>query len=157
MSSSELEKKIRNVIRPVIDQQELKLVDLELTGGQRGRTVRVFVDKVSGVTVDECSALSREIGVLLDVQEVVDGPYRLEVSSPGIDRPLTADWQFVKNRGRDLKVAFEDGDDVKEVVGFLEDVEPSGIILILNKNKKDSSKIEIPFVAIRSARVQIQW
>lgn len=153
----ELENKIREVIGPVIAQQQLFLVDLELSGGRKGRTIKIFIDKLSGVTIDECSALSREIAVLLDVEEVMDGSYRLEVSSPGIDRPLKDEWQFMKNLGRKLKVTYENGDVVKELLGVLEEVAEGKLVLMVSDGKREAGRVEIPLIAVRSAVVQIQW
>jgi ribosome maturation factor RimP len=96
------------VIEPVVRSHGLELVDAALGRGPTRSLVRVVVDTPSGdgrVKVDECAAVSRELGPGLDVAELIDGAYTLEVTSPGIDRTLAREIDFTRAVGR--KIALE--------------------------------------------------
>lgn len=89
---------------PVLAEQGLELVDVELRREERGLMLRVLVDREGGVDLESLSRLSRELSVLLDVEEPIAGPYTLEVSSPGIDRPLRKPDHFVRYLGCKVRV-----------------------------------------------------
>jgi ribosome maturation factor RimP len=81
--------KVREIAQRVADSSGLELVDVDLRGGGKARTLRIFIDKPDGVTHEDCSNFSREVGTIFDVEEAVPGgTYTLEVSSPGLDRKL---------------------------------------------------------------------
>jgi ribosome maturation factor RimP len=81
--------KVREIAQRVADDSGLELVDVDLRGGGKARTLRIFIDKPGGVTHEDCSNFSREVGTIFDVEEAVPGgTYTLEVSSPGLDRKL---------------------------------------------------------------------
>ncbi len=81
--------KVREIAQRVADSSGLELVDVDLRGGGKARTLRIFIDKPEGVTHEDCSNFSREAGTIFDVEEAVPGgTYTLEVSSPGLDRKL---------------------------------------------------------------------
>ena len=79
--------RVAQVIEPTIEAEGYELVDIELKGGPGGRTLRLFIDRPDeDITVDDCSLVSRLVNPLLDVEDVVEGRYFLEVSSPGVKR-----------------------------------------------------------------------
>ena len=78
-----------NLIEPAIEQLGYELSDLELKLGGRDGIVRVFIDKPDGVDLSDCETVSRQLSAILDVEDLLPGNYRLEVSSPGLDRKLT--------------------------------------------------------------------
>lgn len=81
--------KVREIAQRVADSSGLELVEVDLRGGGKARMLRIFIDKPEGVTHDDCSNFSREVGTIFDVEEAVPGgSYTLEVSSPGLDRKL---------------------------------------------------------------------
>src|ERR1035441_5711118 len=81
--------KVREIAGRVAQSSGLEVVDIELLGGGKARMLRIFIDKPDGVTHEDCSSFSREAGTIFDVEEAVPGAsYRLEVSSPGLDRKL---------------------------------------------------------------------
>jgi ribosome maturation factor RimP len=94
--------KVREIAERVASSSGLELVEAELRGGGKARMLRLVIDKPGGVTHEDCANLSREVGTILDVGDVIPGAnYTLEVSSPGLDRKLTkaADFErFVGNR-----------------------------------------------------------
>ena len=82
--------KLRELIEPVLDHMGRELVHMEFSGERGGRALRLYVENRggAGINVDELSEVSRDVGAMLDVEDVIPGSYRLEVSSPGLDRPL---------------------------------------------------------------------
>jgi ribosome maturation factor RimP len=87
--------KIERIVLPILADLGMELVELEYQKEGREWVVRIFLDKVGGVNLDDCAIASREVGTVLEVEDVVPEAYRLEVSSPGLDRPLkkAADFQ----------------------------------------------------------------
>ena len=81
--------RVRDVCERVAADFGLEVVEVELKGGGKARTLRIYLDKPGGVTLDDCATVSREVGTILDVEDVIPGgQYTLEVSSPGLDRKL---------------------------------------------------------------------
>jgi len=79
---------LRRLLEPGVSALGFELVDIELLGQGRHATLRVYIDSPDGVNVDDCAAVSRQLSALLDVEDPLPGGYTLEVSSPGLDRPL---------------------------------------------------------------------
>jgi ribosome maturation factor RimP len=86
----EVREEVRQLAVPLAGEAGFELVDVELVVQGRQRVVRVLLDKPGGVTLGDCAAFSRRLGDCLDMNQTVAGSYRLEVSSPGMDRPLTS-------------------------------------------------------------------
>lgn len=100
----EIRNKVITLVEPVLAEQGIELVDVEHRCEGRGQVVRLLVDRHGGVDLDTLSRLSRELSVLLDVEEPVPGPYTLEVSSPGIHRPLRKPEHFVAYLGKRVRI-----------------------------------------------------
>ena len=97
--------RIQEIVDRVAVSSGLEVVDVELWGGGKARMVRIFIDKPGGVTHDDCSNFSREIGTIFDVEDAVPGgSYTLEVSSPGLDRKLTKPTEFERFSGSLVKL-----------------------------------------------------
>lgn len=96
--------RVRGVAERVAASSGLEVVDVEFKGAGKSRTLRITIDKPTGVTHEDCANLSREVGTILDVEDAVPGPYLLEVSSPGLDRPLFRPADFERFRGSRVKV-----------------------------------------------------
>jgi len=129
------------------------LVDVEVRGHKGTRVVEVYIDSEDEVGHDDLALISKEIGFLLDVEDVVDGSYKLELSSPGIKRPLTMPAQYRKNVGRTLRVRFERGGDEEIVVGDLADADDEEIELEL----PSTERLQLPYTAIAQARIELPW
>ena len=99
MSQEVIVAKIQELAQPILDEQGLELVDLEYCPEGAGWLLRLFIDKSGGINLDDCAAFSRELSAILDIEEVIRVVYRLEVSSPGIDRPLKKDADFERFKG----------------------------------------------------------
>ena len=101
--------KVREIAERVALSSGLEVVDLELLGGGKARMLRIFIDKSDGVTHEDCSRFSREVGTILDVEEAVPGAsYLLEVSSPGLDRKLSKPADYQRFTGSLVKLMTRD-------------------------------------------------
>jgi ribosome maturation factor RimP len=96
------------IIENKLKAMGLELYELKHHRAGRHSILRVYIDKPNGVTVEDCEQASRELSVLLDVEEFSSGPYSLEVSSPGTDRPLRTERDFRRVRGRDVSLALSE-------------------------------------------------
>jgi ribosome maturation factor RimP len=90
---------IRKLAEPVLEAEGMELIDVECIKMKSRWLVRIYMDKEGGVTLDNCTEASNQMGDILDVHDVPPGPYTLEVSSPGLDRPLVRDKDFMKYKG----------------------------------------------------------
>ncbi len=95
---------IKALINPIVDDFGLELVDLTLSREQEGLTLRVVIYREEGVNIDLCAQVSREISRLLEVEDPIVSAYKLEVSSPGLTRPLVTSRDFMRNQGRKVKI-----------------------------------------------------
>ena len=97
-------KEIERLIEPVLAEMGIDLVDMEYRSGQGRRVLRIYVDRPTGINLDDCAMVSREIGNLLDVKDLLQHHYVLEVSSPGLNRPLKREKDFLRAIGQKVKV-----------------------------------------------------
>jgi len=101
--------KVREIADRVAQSSGLEVVDLELLGGGKARTLRIYIDKPAGVTHEDCANFSREVGTIFDVEDAVPGStYTLEVSSPGLDRKVSKPEDFQRFVGSLMKVMTRD-------------------------------------------------
>ncbi len=98
------DKKIMELAEPVAAAAGMEVILVECLRMKLRWLVRVYLDKEGGVTLDDCAAMSNQLGDILDVHDVPPGAYTMEVSSPGLDRPLTRDKDFLKYRGSKVRV-----------------------------------------------------
>lgn len=110
-------KQDQNILQPAIaeicEQHGAYLIALELRGSKERRIVEIYVDKPEGISLDECGNISDSIGEMLESTKAFPGAYRLDVSSPGVERPLVHRWQYPRNIGRLLVINFQDGSTLK--------------------------------------------
>ena len=104
MQNNEIVSEIERLINPILTEKSFELVDLEYKSEGKGKIVRVFIDKQGGVNMDDCSVVSRELSILLDVHDIIPSSYNLEVSSPGLTRQLKKPADFGKNIGKKLRL-----------------------------------------------------
>jgi ribosome maturation factor RimP len=115
-------KKIRELIEPVLEDENMELVDIECLRMKTRWLVRIYMDKEGGVTLDDCAEISHQTGDILEINDVPPGSFTLEVSSPGLDRPLARDKDFIKYRGCKVHVRIDQKiDGIKNFRGELID------------------------------------
>ncbi len=96
--------KIWQLAEPLLEAEGMELIHVECLKAKSRWIVRIYMDKEGGVTIDDCAEISNQLGDVLDVHDVPPGAYTMEVSSPGLDRPLTRDKDFLKYRGSKVRV-----------------------------------------------------
>jgi ribosome maturation factor RimP len=100
--------KILKLVEPVVESEGMELIDVECLKMKSRWLVKIYIDKEGGITLDDCSEISNEVCDLLDIHEAPPGLYTLEVSSPGPNRPLVKERDFIKYRGYGIKVKLRD-------------------------------------------------
>lgn len=131
--------KIREVAEPLCQAENFELVHLEYVPGDGGNTVRLFLDKPSGITLDDCVYVSRQLGDLIDVQIEDIGSYRLEVSSPGPNRPLNKKQDFLRFKGERVRIETNELiENRKKFTGILEIINDDSVVIAV-----DGKKVEI--------------
>ncbi len=109
METDQLRRQLREKLAPIVVDHGAALVDVELVGSRSQPLLRLFVHKEPGISLDLCASISREVADYLDVDDPIPGRYRLEVTSPGLDRPLTTDSDFSRAQNRLLKIVMASG------------------------------------------------
>lgn len=93
-----------DLVKPILEDAGFELVDLEFKQEGPEWFLRIFIDKEGGISLDDCAEISREVSAILEVEDIIDRAYRLEVSSPGLDRPLKKPEDFERFAGERVKV-----------------------------------------------------
>jgi ribosome maturation factor RimP len=151
-----IEGRIRDIIDQVIDESDAFLVELALRGRHGARVVEIFLDSDEGLPVEKIASFSRRIAFQLESEEVIRGHYSLSVSSPGASRPLLLPRQYAKHVGRLLAVTLlPDAPDAEssQIVGELSAVGVDSISI----RPAGSEAVDLPFVSIKEAIVQLPW
>lgn len=153
MNIRELKELITKYAEEVCENEGYELVEVELHPGSKGLVVTIFIDKEGGVTVRDCELFSRSIEAMLDVEDPIKGSYILEVSSPGLDRPLRTKRDFSKNLGRNVKITTKEKiADKTFFIGKVIDVGDDWIRLEVQservKGAKKSEKGELLFIPL---------
>lgn len=147
--------RVTELVEEVIGGSSVFVVEVDVRGTRGSRVVEVYLDSDADLDVDELAAINREVGFLLDMEEVIPGGYHLNVSSPGLDRPLSLPRQYKKNIGRALRVHYakEDGSGNTEVDGELLTTDEDAIEVAAS----ESDVRRIRFDDILWAKVQLPW
>ncbi len=149
----DVREKIRGVAAPLADEQGVSIEGVELAGNLRRLTVRVFIDKEGGVTLEDCERFSRSLSVVLDVEDFIRSSYVLEVSSPGLDRPLKSVRDFEKSIGKLARVVTRESIEKQNFfVGRISGVREETIMLMVD----GKGEIAIPYDFISRARLEIE-
>lgn len=127
--SNEVVEQIKELAQSVLARTDFFLVDVEIKGGNE-TIIWVYIDAEDrGVNMDECAGISNELGFVLDAHELVNGKYRLNVSSPGLSRPLTDRRQYPKNMGRKARIKYKSDGEYQKMEGVLREIDESNIIV----------------------------
>jgi len=118
--------KIRELIEHTLEHMGYELNSLDQSG-QSGRTLRVSIDNAEAITIADCERVSRVVGPLIDHSNLIEGPYNLEVSSPGAERPLRAQSEYERFNGKRVNIRYRSGDADTVVEGQLVAVDGAGI------------------------------
>ena len=117
---------IKDLLEPTLNHMGYELYALDQSG-QSGRTLRISIDHNEPITIEDCERVSRIVGPLLDRSNLIDGPYELEVSSPGAERPLRNRQEYERFHGRRANIRYRTGESESVVEGQLIAVDDAGI------------------------------
>ena len=150
------EDRIRQIAERVGMSEGIEIVEVSCRGGGSNRLVRLYIDKPEGVSHADCEFISREVGTILDVEDLVPGPYRLEVSSPGLDRPLKKLSDYVRFIGAEalvkLRLPMPNAANRKSFQGIL--LEPVGETLALEfEGNEGPAKLEFTLADVDKAHL----
>ena len=143
---------IYSKIEEIVTAQGFVLIDLSIRGDNHLRIVEVFIDSEKGINTDDCENVSRALNEAIQAEELISSNYRLDVSSPGVDRPLKFLIQYVKHINRKFEVEFKDGEEIKKFVGKLSRLEGSKLYFAVQ-----NSESAIDFQNIVKAKVLISF
>ncbi len=151
-SLEDLLQKLEVIVLPVLRAHGVDFIEAQIKGGRNSQTVRIFIDTKGGISLDKCAVISREIAAHLDVADMFPGRYRLEVSSPGIDRPLRTVRDYERNIGRQIRIQYRHDAATSAIEGKIigvrdEQVEVDG--------QQGSQLISLD--AIEMAKIQLAW
>lgn len=149
-----LEERLAALAEEVVAATSFYLVEVNVRGHRGTRVVEVYVDCDEDMGLDDLAEVSRELEFLLDVEDVVDGGYKLEVSSPGVDRPLVLPRQYRKNVGRSLRVRYRMNGSDDKIEGTLVEASEDAIAI---ETGPGATPQRIPYDSITEAVIQLPW
>ena len=152
MAKPPVSQTVMGLIEPILIAEKLELVDVEYKKEGKNWVLRIFIDKEGGVTVDDCQKVSHLTGDLIDVEETISNPYSLEVSSPGLDRALKREKDFLKFKGREIRLhSLSPIENRRKFTGILKDFKDQNVYLEL-----DGKVFEIPLQLVGKANLVIE-
>ena len=144
---------LRDLLEPGIGALGFELVDVEYTRAGGHNVLRLYIDHPDGITVDHCAAVSRQVSAVLDVEDPIPEAYMLEVSSPGLDRPLVKREDFERYAGETIKVRMHEAvDGRKNFKGTLVGLEGDAVLVDV-----DQERYRLPMARIERARLVPRW
>ncbi|MCX6143788.1 MAG: hypothetical protein NTZ35_11265 [Ignavibacteriales bacterium] len=149
----EIKEKIKSLLAPVLDQYQAFLIDIAVRNERGGKLLQVFLDTDIGVTIDQCAEISRTLASEIERENAIETSYRLEVSSPGIDKPLTLLRQYRKNVGRRFKVTFERAGSKSTIVGPLSSIDND----LLTFAPDQGEPVSLRFSEIIESKEELPW
>ena len=151
--SKEIIDRVNGIATSILFNEGMELVEIEYRREAKGWVLRLFIDKEGGVSIDDCSRISQEIGRSLDVEDFILTPYTLEVSSPGLTRPLKSEKDFIKYRNYLIKVkTFDPIGNRRRFKGKLLGISENRIGI-----EVDGGVIHIPIANVARANLEIDF
>jgi ribosome maturation factor RimP len=149
--TGEVVERVESIALPLFTELGLELVDVEFRREAGGWILRLYLDKRGGVTLGDCQRVSEELSDLLDVENLIDHPYTLEVSSPGLNRPLRRESDFLRFVGQRARVSTSQAiAGQRRFLGILRDYEDGQVSL----EREDGTTVLIPYALISKARLE---
>ena len=144
--------KIEKLAQQVCDDLDFFLVEIRIRGDRRQPIFEIFADTEKGITLKECETLTRELQDRIDMAGDFTENYRLNVSSPGLDRPLVKDYEFMRNMGQQLIIRFQSAENIIEKTGELAGVDDTSLQLLIS-----GTLVTICRADIKEAKVKTKW
>jgi ribosome maturation factor RimP len=151
--TSSVRERLVELVEPLLERLGYEMVDLEFAGGRGSAMLRVFIDRETGVGIEDCEAVSREVSALLDVHDPVPTGYRLEVSTPGLDRVLRTPAHYARFAG--AQVALElavPREGRRRYTGRLVQSDANGLELMV-----DGVAVTLPYREVFRTRLVPEW
>ncbi len=149
-----LQERLREIAEKIADEQGATLIDVEVKGDSSGALFLIYADTDAGITLGECVEMSRAIQDEVDMEDGFPQRYRLEVSSPGLTRPLTTDFQLKKNMGKTVSVRYMDEQGkTQKISGDLAGFTPESLDIKL----KDGLLRSLDRINVKSIKIKLQW
>ncbi len=143
-------------MQPLVEEEGLEMVELQFSTAGAASVLRVFVDRRGGVTLGQCASISRKLGDFLDTEDLIPTRYTLEVSSPGLDRPLTTAADFKRKIGEKVRLVLTESTNGKtEMVGKIENVQDKDLFFLESSDKAGSQEQTRVIPLDRVARAKI--
>ncbi|MBA1333902.1 MAG: Bacterial ribosome SSU maturation protein RimP [Firmicutes bacterium] len=153
MSKKKIEEIVEELVNPVLDKNNFELIDVEYLKEGPNWYLRVYIDKAGGITIDDCEVVSQYLSDELDRVDPIENSYILEVSSPGVDRVLKKDRDYVKFTGRDIDIKlYSPFEGSKEYSGRLVGLENDQVVIEFK-----GQNLRIPREKIASARLAFKF
>lgn len=151
MKFDKLLQEVRQVVEPILESQGFELVDLEYQRESQGWVLRIYLDRQGGVSLDDCAGISHEVGAVLEVKDLIPSAYILEVSSPGLTRPLKKPEDFNRFRNQMVKIKlYEPLDGRRNFKGTLLGLEGDRV-----RVEAEQQVYELPLQRIAKANLEI--
>ena len=148
MAKEDIENLVSEWTVEILQGTDMELVDVEFVR-ERDWYLRVYLDRAGGIESDDCQMVSEKLEAMLDAKDPIRESYYLEVSSPGLDRPLKKDKDFIRHRGSKVEVAFfAPKNGKKQLVGVLEEHTPDTVTLLVGEEKVVLERKEICLIRL---------
>lgn len=147
-----LNKNIVEIAKESAEKLGFLLIDISFRGDERNRIIEIYIDNETGITTDDCARLSDEINNIFYERDLISSNYRLDVSSPGVDRPLKYLEQFSKHRNRNFELVISSQDGTLKLNGKLDHIEDNLLYFYIN-----NVLTPIGYDKIKSAKVLISF
>jgi ribosome maturation factor RimP len=144
--------KFREAAEYFVESAGYELVDLTVGSGNKGRSLQFFVDRPGGITVEECAALSLRLSRWIESEYPILAERRLDVSSPGLDRPLKSARDFRRHIDRNVRVELRDGDRTRELTGTVSSVTDDAVFLTVSGMPQT-----VPLASVVRAKIVLKW
>ena len=135
-----VENKVEQLIRPLVEEMGYELWGCEYLAQGRHSTLRIYIDKVDGIGIEDCQRVSHEISALLDVEDPITSHYSLEISSPGIPRPLFHSWQYQRYIGQVVQIKlYQPFEGRRKYIGAIISGDENHVVLLIDDIQRQFS------------------
>lgn len=146
-----LKDELKALLAPVIEDLGYCLWGLEYFAQGKHSTLRIYIDREDGIGIEDCERVSRQVSALLDVEDPIAGNYQLEISSPGMPKPLFYGWQYAQYKGQEVSIKLmKPVSGLRNIKGIIESVSEDGLVI-----HTDEQSLEILFPNILKANLTV--
>ena len=150
MKREEIESKVEELCMPFCEEKGYEIVEVEYVKEGSEYILRIYAEKEGGITIEDCVAISKYIDPILDSEDILDNEYRLQVSSPGLDRTLKKEKDFIRYQERLVELrTYEKIDGTKEHEGILKGLIDGNIVLIENDKEVSYKQSDVSLVKLK--------